>query len=32
MSDNIVLLEKINQINEKMDSLIKDNKDNSKYK
>lgn len=27
MSDNIVLLEKINQINEKMDSLIKDNKD-----
>ena len=27
MSDNNVLLEKVNQINEKMDSLIKDNKD-----
>lgn len=27
MSDNFVLLEKVNQINEKMDSLIKDNKD-----
>lgn len=27
MSDTSVLLEKVNQINEKMDSLIKDNKD-----
>lgn len=27
MSDNAILLEKVNQINEKMDSLIKDNKD-----